>query len=200
MKDRPNQPSLFRCLGAVILLLALFACTPQETAPVADTADRGYVLPQLEIPDGALLLYESMVAKSLDRTSNWRYFIDHRGCYYSARNQELQLADADELNSNDPALAWDTPFQALPDRCLTDAQFAELQEAIALAALSELDARYTSVSFPFTDSPRVERWTIVEQETTVTIVVEQDVAPLRLKDLQTLVSRLVAEAPLPAST
>jgi len=166
---------------------------------VADASDRGYVLPQLEIPEDALLLYESMVTKSLDRTSNWRYFIDRQGCYYSARNQELKLVDANELNSSDPALAWDTPFQASPDRCLTDAQFAELKEAIALANLSELDARYTSVSFPFTDSPRVERWTIVDQEATVTIVVEQDVAPLRLKDLQTLVSRLVAEAPLPVS-
>lgn len=185
-------------LTAVLLLLALAACGPQEPTPGADVSERGYVLPELEVPEGALVTYEAMVTKTLDRTLNWRYYIDEHGCYYAARNRELQLATFDELNSSDPALVWDTPFSPSPDRCLSDVQLIELKDAILLANLSELEPVYTSVSFPFTDSPWVERWTFVEQNGPVTIVVEQDVAPLRLKDMQTLISRLVAEAPSPA--
>lgn len=183
------------CLTVVVLLLSLAACGPRQPAATGDTLGRGYVLPRLDVPDDTLLLFEDMVMKDADRAPNWRYRFDVRGCYYSARNTQLTITEPAQFESDDPALTWDTPFSGEPDRCLNEAQFAELMDAIRATAFVDLNPIYTSVAFPFTSSPRVGRWTLVEDGVATTVVAEQEAIPLRLMDLQTVVSRLVAEAP-----
>ncbi|MCU0521908.1 MAG: hypothetical protein MUF84_14610 [Anaerolineae bacterium] len=156
---------------------------------------RGYVLPTLEIPDDALLLFEHMVMKDPDRTVNWRYYFDVEGCYHSARNTQLWLTEPEQFDSEDPELTWNTPFSPTPDRCLTEEQLAELTDSIELVVFEDLKPSYTSVAFPFTSSPAVERWTLVDEDGPVTVVAEQGASPPPLADLQRLIGRLVAEAP-----
>ena len=186
-------------LAIGLLLFMLAACVPQQATPTEDTMARGYVLPILEIPDGALMLFEHMVMKDPDRTVNWRYYFDTGGCFYSARNTQLWVTEPEQFESDDPALTWNTAFSSAPDRCLTEEQFAELKEAIELAVFRDLRPSYTSVAFPFTSSPAVERWTMVDEDGPMTVVAEQGASPLPLADLQRLISRLVAEAPRPES-
>ena len=156
---------------------------------------RGYVLPKLEIPEGALLLYEYMVMKDPDRTGNWRTYIDAEGCFYSARNSQLWLTEPAQFESDAPELTWNTPFSSTPDRCLTEVQVAELMDKIRSVAFPDLKPIYTSVAFPFTSSPSVERWTLIREDGTISVVVEQGATPLRLTDFRATIDRLIAAAP-----
>jgi hypothetical protein len=156
------------------------------------------VLPRLELPAGALLLYESMALDDPDRTGNYRFYLDADGRFFHARNAQLWLTSPDQFGSDDPALFWNAPFPTDAQRYLTEAQRAELVEAIRRADFSSLSRTYRSKRIQ--SPPTVERWTTVQSGTVNTVVVENEAAPKQLLKLREAIDQLVEEAPAkPAS-
>jgi hypothetical protein len=156
------------------------------------------ILPRLELPAGALLLYESMVLDDPDRTGNYRFYFGDDGRFFQARNTQLWLTSPEQFDSDDPALFWNRPFPPEAQRYLTEAQQAELVEAICRASFSSLSGRYRSKRLQ--SPPTVERWTAVQSGTVNTVVVENEAAPKQLLKLREAIDQLVEEAPAkPAS-
>ena len=155
------------------------------------------VLARLEIPEHTLLLYEYMVLNDPDRTGNWRFMFNQEGCFFNARNRQLWLTDKTEFESNDPALFWNTPFPAAPDRCLTETQQVELVDTIRQIDFFSLDSYYPSDSLEDESPPSVERWSVVHGDERHTVVVESGAVSPQLVELRTMIDQLVANAPRP---
>lgn len=185
---------LFAMLRAACLLLAglsLAACI----SATGETMPNKPVLARLEIPDQTLLLYENMSLNTPDRTGNWRFMFRQDGCFFNARNTQLWLTGEADFQSDDPALFWNTPFSTTPDRCLTEAQQAELKDTIRQINFFSLDSYYPSDSLEEVSSHVVERWTVVQNGKTHTVVVEEEAAPPQLIELRAVIDQLVANAP-----
>jgi hypothetical protein len=134
------------------------------------------MLPRLELPAGARLLYEEVVLGDPDRTGNWRFYVREDGCFFSARNSRLWVTGADDFGSDDPALFWNSPFPGKPDRCLTASQVGELEAAIRAADIAALSGRYRLAGDGIERSGSAERWTVVDGGKPSTVVVEPGAA------------------------
>jgi hypothetical protein len=156
-----------------------------------------YVLPELNLPENAWVLYEFITVNDPDRTGNWRFLFRQNGCFFNARNTQLWIEDAAQLSNDAPSLYWNKPFPETPDRCLTESQQTKLAEARGKAKISSLGDFYKAPPDQKTSHPSVERWTIVQNGKTRTIVVEDGFAPPELVQLRQKIDRLVAEAPRP---
>jgi hypothetical protein len=179
-------------LAGLSLVLATACPTHQRAAMTT------LVLPRLDIPDRALLLYENIGLKDPDRTGNWRFVVRDDGCFFNARNTKLWLSQPEEFASDDPKLFWNTAFPDTPSRCLTPPQRAELDEAIREADLASLAKRSTTRLEGRKSSPSLERWTLARQGRAVhTVVVEAGDVPAPLSRLRATIDRLVAAAPRP---
>jgi hypothetical protein len=153
------------------------------------------IFAKIDIPSQTLLLYENMVVNDLDRSENWRFLFRQDGCFFNARNTQLWVTDTSLLDSDDPALYWNTPFSSTPSRCLTQEQQAELLEAIRKTNFASLAKYYSASPDQQRSHPFVERWTVVQDSGAFTVVVENSAAPPPLVRLRTTIDKLVANAP-----
>jgi len=152
-------------------------------------------LARLEIPDGALLLYEQMAIRDPDRSGNWRFLVRADGGFYHARNTRLWVTDPALLASDDPTLFWNTPFPATPARALSPQQRDELERAIRTADFPALARRSPFTPRGRVSDPSVERWSAILNGETHSVVVESGAAPPELVTLRATVDALVAAAP-----
>jgi hypothetical protein len=87
-------------------------------------------LPPVELPDGAVLLFEHMAVDDPDRTGNWRFYISRGGGFYQARNEQL-FVDQEDLGRPDPHLYWNVEFPPEPQRRFDDDAMRSVEAAIA---------------------------------------------------------------------
>ncbi len=153
------------------------------------------ILPKLEIPPHTLLLYENVAVNDPDRSGNWRFLFREDGCFFNARNTELQVIDPNLLNDENPALHWNTPFPSTPDRCLTKPQQAEFTEALRQANFASLAKYYSPPVSQHVSHSSVERWTMLNNNTNYTVIVENKAAPPQLVQLRATIDQLVVKAP-----
>jgi hypothetical protein len=175
-----------------LMLVILGGCNSGQEA----TMDQ-LVLPKLEVPDNALLLYENIAVNNPDRTGNFRFVFLDDGTYYNARNTQLWVTDTDKLSSDQPDLFWNKPFPGKPDRQLTDDQLQELKDAIDKADFSSLKKEYLPEDPGEINDAVVERWTVVEKGSKHTVVAAQGITPAKLDRLHKTLGEIVSKAKSP---
>lgn len=128
--------------------------------------------PDLVIPDGAWVMFESIPMTGRDRTGGWRFRLDSDGCYRLARNKTLHI-DSEFLGDTDPDRFWNTDWPMEPHGCLNASEKSVVQEALDDAKLAR---RGESASIP--DNIKVsdgslQRWTVVGDEGSHSFLIEQ---------------------------
>ncbi len=178
------------CITSLLVIsTSFFACaTTQETVMKVPIA-------KLELPQNTVLLYENMVVSNVDRTGNYRFFFRDDGCFFNAHNTKLWVTNPDLIDSDDPALHWNTSFSKTPDRCLTESQRAELLQAIYQTNFPSLNKYYLAAPDERSSHPTIERWTVVNQGSIYTVVVETRKAPSLLIQLRKVINEVVDKAP-----
>jgi hypothetical protein len=131
------------------------------------------MLPRLEVPDGAVLLYEQVAPQDMDRSADWRFYLRSDGCWFQARNQALVLSEAADLGKDDPALFWNVPFGDQPQACLSKEELDQVLRAVDGAGFQDLDPYYPLPSGVRVSHPAVARWTVRDGSDVQTVVVEQ---------------------------
>ncbi|WP_446375172.1 hypothetical protein [Coleofasciculus sp. E2-BRE-01] len=179
-------------------VLALLLVTNSAACGIAQEVSMTKpVLPKLEIPENTRLLYENIAINDPDRTGNWRFLFRQNGCFFNARNTQLWIEDSAQLSSDDPDLHWNKPFPDTPNRCLTESQQAELTEAIRQVDFPSMAKYYPTPPDHQVSHPAAERWTVVQNGKSQTVVVENGFAPPELVQLRQKIDQLVANAPRP---
>lgn len=184
---------IMRIIGLLMLLPSLAACETTQGSSTEITMSDRPILAKVEIPNQALLLFESMSIRDPDRTGNWRFYFRQDGCFFNARNTQLFITEISQFQRDDPSLFWNKPFADTPDRCLNDQQRNELLETIRNANFKSLNAYYQS-SGNKQSSSSVERWTVVIDKEIKTVVAEKGSVPKQLVELREMIDRLVAQA------
>lgn len=184
---RTGGPQLGISRRSALLTLAggLVACGRFERTPPP--------LPRLEVPDGALVLREHF-SFSNKRGPNSRFFIRVDGSYHAAHSGPLVI-DQSRAFDDDPSLFWDTPFNGVPDAILGASSMDRLRAAIRATHFRFLAPRYTLPPWGKTPNhPVVDRWTVLDDGTRHTVVVEEEQAPAALYRLDKLIEALVQSA------
>ena len=137
-------------LGFVLALGACASAAPPD-APV---------LPRLEMPESAVLMFESTPPADPDRSAGWRFYLDRDGCYFVARNEVGLFVDGVRLGDDDPDLFWNTSFPPEPLACLDPQAMTRIQARID---------RLRTVGLPAVSGPDVvasdaetARWTFLD--------------------------------------
>lgn len=184
--------SIIQPVLALLLVTNSAACGVTQEVSVTKS-----VLPKLEIPENTRLLYENIAINDPERTGNWRFLFRQNGCFFNARNRQLWIEDSAQLSSDDPDLHWNKPFPDTPDRCLTESQQAELTEAIRRVDFPSLAKYYPTPPDHQVSHSSAERWTVVQNGQSQTVVVENGFAPPEIVRLRQKIDQLVANAPRP---
>ncbi len=126
-----------------LLLSVLFACAPPE----------GAVFPDLSVPPDTLVFREHLVGAGPERTGNWWYRFDARGCFTQGHNTWLWVHDPVLLRSTDRLLHFNGEEPGPTWFCLTDRQRAKLVAAVRTAVTG-------GEHLPAHHGGPVDRWTI----------------------------------------
>lgn len=139
-------------------------------------------LPPVELPEGALLLYEHMAEDEDERDSNSRWFVRADGAFYHARNRPGELGH------------WSEPFPVAPALRFNAAQLDELRNAIEDADLHALARTPAARPDPEPSHVFVERWSTPGVAGPASVEVFDDEEPSGIAALRAVMNRLVADS------
>lgn len=112
-------------------------------------------IPDLRIPDDALVLRESFQGPGPERTANWRGWFDSRGCWWEAHNTWLVVTDEVLIRSSAYPLHWNGADPDHPWFCLSQGQLVGLREAVETVETVQSATHY---------SEALDRWTVVQED------------------------------------
>ncbi|HEY4348001.1 MAG TPA: hypothetical protein VGM80_10465 [Gaiellaceae bacterium] len=142
-------------------------------------------LPPVELPNGALVLFEHMAVDDLDRSGNWRFYVSGDGGFYQARNERLFVEQSD-LGRTDPSLFWNVALPDAPQRQFDEKAMESLRETVEGIDFEKLGNGADR-------AVQVERWTSAGGSSPGSAVVVNGKNPRELAELRRTIDGLVAK-------
>jgi hypothetical protein len=159
------------------ILLLLFLCC---------TLPAGPRLPDLELSADTLLLREHIGRRGAERTGNWWFRFDRRGCYTEDHNTWLWVHDPLLQRSTSRQLYFNTLPPGPPWFCLSDPQRARLEAAVRQVLASPVQS----------DAPPpglVDRWTVAWAGRSTSVVIPVGGDPGAMSPVTHIVEDLARE-------
>lgn len=159
-----------------------------------DRADAPFDLSERSFGSDVVVGLEEM-AQGPDRSGNVRWFIDHRGHFFSAHNRYLWVC-ADRIGGSESRWHWNTAFPRRPQRRLSG---SDLQRVVTFVDGLDLQAMAADSPYGSLDGVSegsVLRWTLTGSAGPTAVIVAVPAAqPEELRRLGELVDALVAASP-----
>lgn len=175
---RKYRGIFFLCLCWTMLLWGAASC---------NTHSMQYShLPGTPLPENCLLMYEKTGLNPTDSRGNFRFYIDQEGKYYWMGNRTDEPGDGKSY--------WDAGFPYTPVRQISPGGVVSLITAINRADFPHLQRLYKDPDLSAESHPSVECWTVVLEGGTQSVIVEMSQRPAEIKELQTALNIVVAEA------